>query len=163
MAYTSPTAVSKSNYTKGSANDKNLAIFIPDNSNLEKSVKDFVHLYSQRTKADKEYWLVDIMAWPDIYNVMEDFKDIPLDYDDDLFFYIARNAENGTVESLAIYEFYEIHESKPRKILSYGKWTIERGLILSIEDKWNRRKDLEVLYNNLFYYMKISILDYTGY
>ena len=75
---------------------------------------------------------------------MEDFKDIPLDYDDDLFLYIARNKENGTVESLAIYEFYEIHESKPRKMLSYGEWTLEKGLMLLMEGKWNRRKDLEV-------------------
>ena len=95
-------------------------------------------------KGDKDYWLVDISTWPDMYNVIKDFKDIPLDLDDDLFLYKATNIENGIIDSLEMYEFYEIHKSKPRKILSYGEWSLEKGLILPNEGKWVRRKDLEV-------------------
>ena len=142
IAYVSPTLAMMSNYTKDpDENDKNLAIFIPNDLDINESVNQFVHLYSKRTKADKEYWLVDISAWLDINKIMDDSKDIPLDLDDDLFLY----AENLTEKPwYRLYEFYEIHKSKPRKILSYGNWSQEKGLIFPNGDKWVRRQNLEV-------------------
>ena len=144
IAYVTPTTTLITNYTKNSVNDKNLALFIPNDSNLEESIEEFVRIYSKRMRGDKDYWLVDISTWPDMYNVIKDFKDIPLDLDDDLFLYKPTNIENGIIDSLEMYEFYEIHKSKPRKILSYGEWSLEKGLILPNEGKWVRRKDLEV-------------------
>ena len=78
-------------------NDKNLAIFIPNDLKLDESIEEFVSLYSKRMKGDKDYWLVDISTWPDINNVIKDFKVIPLDLDDNLFLYKATNIENGKI------------------------------------------------------------------
>ena len=153
ITYVSPTLAMMSNYTKNlDENDKNLAIFIPNDLDINESVNQFVHLYSKRTKADKEYWLVDISACLDINKMMDDLKDIPLDLDDDLFLY----AENLTDKKpwYRLYEFYEIHKSKPRKILSYGNWSQEKGLIFPNEDKWVRRQNLEVC----IYFTKMSFM-----
>ena len=67
-----------------------------------------------------------------------DLKDLQLDLDDDLFLYSPSN------EYWSIWEFYEIHETRPKKILYYGNWHLKEGLSITNEDKWVRRKNLEV-------------------
>ena len=68
---------------------------------------------------------------------------VPLD--DDLFLYSSNyKTNNRTKDFVELWEYYEIHPSKPRKILSYGSWTPIGGLKLSKEEKWIRRRNLEV-------------------
>ena len=47
---------------------------------------------------------------------------------------------------MKIWEFYEIHPSRPRKLKEYGKWN-SNGLVLAKETKWIRRRNLEVMRN----------------
>ena len=119
--------------------DENLKIYIPDESNLEKSLEQFVQLYSTRSRADREYWLLDVSSWQSVNDVTEELRDLPLDLDDDLF--IFSKLKDGS--AISIWEFYEIHPSIPRKLLEYGQWTSD-GLSLNKEAKWTRRRDLEV-------------------
>ena len=71
--------------------------------------------------------------------VQKNLEDLPLDLDDDLFLF--RN--NGS--KVNIWEFYEIHPTRPRKLIPYASWT-ESQLELKLPDqgKWTRRQDLEV-------------------
>ena len=119
--------------------DENLKIYIPDESNLEKSLEQFVQLYSTRSRADREYWLLDVSSWQSVNDVTKELRDLPLDLDDDLFLF--SKLKDGS--AISIWEFYEIHPSIPRKLLEYGQWT-SGGLSLNKEKKWNRRRDLEV-------------------
>ena len=119
--------------------DENLKIYIPDESNLGKSLEQFVQLYSTRSRADREYWLLDVSSWQSVNDVTKELRDLPLDLDDDLFLF--SKLKDGS--SISIWEFYEIHPSIPRKLLEYGQWT-SGGLSLNKEKKWNRRRDLEV-------------------
>ena len=48
-----------------------------------------------------------------------------------------------SIELIAI-TCYQIHPTKAKKIVFYGTWNIKDGLSISSEDKWVRRKDLEV-------------------
>ena len=67
------------------------------------------------------------------------FTDLHLDLDDDLFLF-------QKFESLAkIWEFYEIHSTIPRKLLSYGYWNNGEGLVIPNPSKWSRRGNLEVV------------------
>ena len=150
---------------KWSTTAEHLNIYIPDNSNLEKSINYFVKLYSMRTRSDREYWLLDVSSLvignPDedssLNNAIKNLKDLPLDLDDDLFFYSYdqhhhsnnNNKEDdnlGGGDYISIWEFYEIHPSRPRKLKPYGQWNsnAEKQLSLTKESKWNRRRDLEV-------------------
>ena len=134
--------------------DENLKIYIPDESNLEKSLEQFVQLYSTRSRADREYWLLDVSSWQSVNDVTEELRDLPLDLDDDLFLF--SKLKDGS--AISIWEFYEIHPSIPRKLLEYGQWT-SGGLSLNKEKKWNRRRDLEVcMYPSCFLLLEIQSL-----
>ena len=75
--------------------------------------------------------------------------------DDDLFLYHSGTPKsNGFMESLKIWEFYEIHPSMPRKIIPYGNWTVNEGLKLSKDDKWIRRRNLEVILYLFFFFLQ---------
>ena len=95
-------------------------------------------------------------------HAIENLKDLPLDLDDDLFFYshdnhhhsnnINKKDDNNLGEDfISIWEFYEIHPSRPRKLKPYGQWnsSAEKQLSLTKESKWNRRRDLEVSNENI--------------
>ena len=104
-----------------------------------------------RTRSDREYWLLDVSSLvignPDedssLNNAIKNLKDLPLDLDDDLFFY---SYDHHSGDYISIWEFYEIHPSRPRKLKPYGQWNsnAEKQLSLTKESKWNRRRDLEV-------------------
>ena len=67
--------------------------------------------------------------------------------DDDLYLYSSNEKiNNGIKGTTKIWEFYEIHPSITRKILPYGSWEPIEGLKLSKDDKWIRRKNLEVIF-----------------
>ena len=75
--------------------DEDLHIFIPSANMIEESVKQFIKMYSLRTKKSREYWLLDIGYWTanaddktNLYErIRQDFKNLQLDLDDDLYFF----------------------------------------------------------------------------
>ena len=145
--------------------DENLKVFVPDESDPEKSINIFMELYSSRSRSDQEYWLLDISLWTSPYKVMSKLNNLSLDLDDDLYFYSYKSQPvditlTTTDLNLNIWEFYEIHPSRPRKLKEYGKWN-SNGLDLSQETKWIRRRNLEVNIKypiRMYNYFKILVI-----
>ena len=115
-----------------------LHVFIP--RNWSEDILRFGQFYSERTRASREHWLLDITLGNGSIDeiVKENLKDLPLDLDDDLFLF--KNIEN----KLTIWEIYEIHPTRPRKVVPYATWTEEKGTQITAEKKWRRRSNLEV-------------------
>ena len=72
--------------------DEDLHIFIPNAEMIEMSIKQFIEMYSLRTKKSREYWLLDIGHWTanldDFYErIKHDLRHLQLDLDDDLYFF----------------------------------------------------------------------------
>jgi hypothetical protein len=75
--------------------DEDLQVFIPNTDMIEESVKQFVAMYSLRTRKSQEYWLVDIGYWTanvkdrtGFYErIRHDLRYLKLDLDDDLYFF----------------------------------------------------------------------------
>jgi hypothetical protein len=73
--------------------DEDLHVFIPNAEMIEESIKQFIEMYSLRTKKSREYWLLDIEHWTvkDRDNFSEtirhNLRDLQLDLDDDLYFF----------------------------------------------------------------------------
>ena len=85
--------------------DKDLQVFIPNTEMIEESIKQFVEMYSLRTRKSLEYWLVDIGYWTanvddktSFYErIRHDLRNLHLDLDDDLYFF----------EGKTILEYYD--------------------------------------------------------
>ena len=106
--------------------DKDLHVFVPDESNLNISMEIFFELNEMRTRKNREYWLLDST----FLNVEEDnlsdtiLNDLPnLDLDDDIYLFEAD--DEGDIK---LCEYYEIHHTIPRKFLPYGNWNEIEGL-----------------------------------
>ena len=75
--------------------DEDLIVFIPNTEKIDESLKQFVELYSLRTRKNREYWLIDIGYWTanaedrtSFYDrIRNDLRDLQLDLDDDLYFF----------------------------------------------------------------------------
>ena len=75
--------------------DEDLQVFIPNSERIEESIKQFVEMYSLRTRKSHEYWLVDIGYWTanvedrtSFYErIRHDLRNLQLDLDDDLYFF----------------------------------------------------------------------------
>ena len=72
--------------------DEDLHVFIVDHDDVKQSIKTFANLYSLRTRKSREFWLVDISSWTanfpkgQVMNQIKlNFKDLPMDLDDDLY------------------------------------------------------------------------------
>ena len=108
-------------------------------------MKQFTKLFNLREKTSREFWLLDISSLLNDHrfeNVIDELKDLKLDLDDDLYLY---NFDKD-LQTIQFHEFYEIHATVPRQLLSYGTWNENNGLLIPIDDKWLRRKDLKVYY-----------------
>ena len=51
---------------------------------------------------------------------------------------------------MQMYEVYTISDRVPWKILDFGFWNEENGLVLSNANKWVRRNNLEVTSDEVF-------------
>ena len=78
--------------------DKDLHVFVKNQDQVDQSVKTFKELYSTRTRKSREFWLLDISEWTkkdsedELNNqIRSDFVDMPLDLDDDLYFFSGRS------------------------------------------------------------------------
>ena len=103
------------------------------------NLQEFVRLYSLSEKWSHEYWLLDLSATNTTEETFYLSQNLPLDLDNDLYLFAADNGNN-----VDIWEFYEIHPTRPKKLNYYGSWESKNGLNIPNEDKWDRRKNLEV-------------------
>ena len=79
--------------------DEDLQVFIPNTEKIDESLKQFVEMYSLRTRKNHEYWLIDIGYWTtnvedktSFYDkIRNDLRDLRLDLDDDLYFFEGKN------------------------------------------------------------------------
>ena len=151
--------------------DKDLQVFIPNTEIIEESIKQFVEMYSLRTRKSLEYWLVDIGYWTanvddrtSFYErIRHDMINLHVDLDDDLYFFEGKTILEiiilivfqyllyvGNETSVRVWEHYEINISVQRKILYMGSWNLDTGFQQTDAQKWIRRRDLEVRSFNLF-------------
>ena len=122
--------------------DTDLHVFIPDLIDLKQSLAQFIEIYNNRTPTSREYWLVHL----DSDTTFEDFEQgllsqkMQIDLDDDLF---ATHHVND--QFLQIKELYKLRPSADFQVISlpYGNYTSGSGLMLSPNEKWDRRRDLK--------------------
>ena len=119
---------------------KDLHIFIVDEDNVSQSLSHLTKIMKSRRNVDKEFWLVDVSGFQTISNAVLNLQNMPLDIDDDFFLYI------NTEKFIHMWEYYEIHSSKPRKLQKYGSWNrLDETMNLTNVEKWSRRNNLEVV------------------
>ena len=106
------------------------------------NLQEFVRLYSLSKKWTHEYWLLDLSVTHNIEETSYLLQNLPLDLDDNLYLFASDG--NGNGNNIDIWEFYEIHPTRPKKLDYYGSWTSWNGLNITNEEKWDRRNDLEV-------------------
>ena len=112
---------------------------------MEQSVKHFIKIRSERKRYNREFWILDISAWSTPFDAAKAIEKSSLDFDDDLYFYrLQENKADIDKTSIQLWEYYEIHPSIPRKVLSFGVWTSTGGLKEPQESKFERRKNFEV-------------------
>ena len=117
---------------------KNWIFLGANNDNLQ----EFVRIYSLSKKWTHEYWLLDLSVTHNIEEILYLSQNLPLDLDDNLYLFASDGNENGN--KIDIWEFYEIHPTRPKKINYYGSWMSKIGLNITNEEKWDRRNNLEV-------------------
>ena len=121
-----------------SKNPRDLMVFVPDESDIDSHIENFIERFDQRERTNQEYWLLDITSLSRIKAETKDRLDnLKLDFDDDLFWFAY------TKKGIEIYEAYRIHEDFGITVKPYGSWSIENGLTLPKENKWIRRKDMQ--------------------
>ena len=117
--------------------NEDLHVFVPKDFKQTKNIyDDFIRLYDLREKWNHEYWLLDSSRAGHKY-----LQNLKLDLDDDLYIYDYKEGK-----SIKIYEFYEIHATRPKKLNYYGNWNSKNGLNIPNQEKWDRRKNLQVSY-----------------
>ena len=133
------------NVTNLTIMNEDLHVFIPQDLNplgaKHDNLQEFIRLYSLREKWNHEYWLLDLSITDTIEETLYLSQNLPLDLDDDLYLF-ASDGDNGN--NIDVWEFYEIHPTRPKKLNYYGSWKSKNGLNIPNEDKWVRRKNLEV-------------------
>ena len=131
--------------------DKDLQVFIPNTEIIEESIKQFVEMYSLRSRKSREYWLVDIGYWTanvdrkqggsgagrtSFYErINHDLINLHVDLDDDLYFF-----EGKTILEYGYDSFLSILSFICRKgeictylgILWYKRISSEKDIILGI-------------------------------
>ena len=121
-------------------------LFIPNHSIMNQSLDIFISLYNFQNVKNLKYWLIDITGFEYIDGSMGgDLKTLQLDLDDNFFLY---KHGNTLKDEITITEYYAIHSFHPRRSILYGKWDTINGLKITQENKWTRRKDLEVSSTN---------------
>ena len=57
-----------------------LHVFVPDNSDMQKSIRLLKDLYNQRSYSNSEHWLIDISFWNSTDDFTKSLKDMKLDF-----------------------------------------------------------------------------------
>ena len=86
------------NEIKRKPSGEDLHIFMLDERNLNESISNFNKVYSKRSGQNKEIWLLESTFWSEKVSrgqlsnrIIFDFKDTPIDLDDDLYFFSGMN------------------------------------------------------------------------
>ena len=59
--------------------NEDLHVFIPNEFDLDKSLDQFHHMYSLRTRTNQEFWLLDVSYWLSINDTVNVLQDLPID------------------------------------------------------------------------------------
>ena len=129
---------------------KNWIFLGAKNDNLQ----EFVRIYSLSKKWTHEYWLFDLSVTHNIEETSYLSQNLPLDLDDNLYLFASDGNDNRN--NIDIWEFYEIHPTRPKKLDYYGSWTSRNGLNITNEEKWDRRNDLEVFVSS---YISVNVFN----
>ena len=121
-----------------------LNVYIPDGSSIESVNNNFQNIYSERPRDDNSFWLFDISSYISLENWQKHFQSLDLNLNENLYLYSFKNT---TKPKVLFWECYQIHPTMPMKIVPYGTWSKQNGLSMNSNEKWIRRKDLEVMYN----------------
>jgi hypothetical protein len=88
-------------------------------------------------------WLIDVTA----FNSMEDIKfqmeNVYINFNSDVFFYSYDTSHKDNI--IFIWEAYKIGSTDFLKMLVHGNWSIHNGLMIPNEEKWQRRRELQVI------------------
>ena len=72
MAYKFPKLINETHYNNRSIiDDLALFVFIPNDSDIDQSINNFVKLRSEKRTYNDEVWLLDVSSWPSIYHAMK--------------------------------------------------------------------------------------------
>ena len=118
---------------------------------MKQSLTCLENKMKERTRREKEFWLIDISAFQNIDNASSMLNTLSLDVDDDIFLYMF--IENDTA---SIWEMYKLAPEKDVIIRDFGSWTKEIGLKFTTLEKWQRRGDLYVSIFMFWKYFNIS-------
>ena len=143
------------NATKLSIMNEDLHVFVPKDFDQTKNhlvYDEFIQFYSLREKWNHEYWLLDSSQAGTIH-----LQNLELDLDDDLYLY-----DYEKTKTINIWEFYEIHATRPKKLNYYGSWSSNAGLEIPNTEKWDRRKNLEVSHTCQFIHCSIHIVFFSN-
>ena len=91
----------------------------------------------QRHRTDKGYWLLDISIWTTIKDFKKNFESTKLKYNEDIYLYKIDQSKRA----MTLWEAYRIHTDMEITINHIG--TLQPGEPLEIEDKWERRGDMQ--------------------
>ena len=80
-----------------STSDESIHMFLVNRNSVNESISIFNRLYSKRTKRSKEFWLLDATYLMNNVpedqqkgQILSDFSNVPIDLDDDLYFFSGR-------------------------------------------------------------------------
>ena len=83
-----------------STSDESIHMFLVNRNSVNESISIFNRQYSKRTKRSKEFWLLDATKATYLINnvpedqqkgqILLDFSNVPIDLDDDLYFFSGR-------------------------------------------------------------------------
>ena len=77
VAYIFPSLIA--NISRVLRRNEDLHVFIPNDFDLDKSLDQFYHMYSLRTRANQEFWLLDVSYWLSINESVNVLQALPID------------------------------------------------------------------------------------
>ena len=93
----------------------------------------------ERTRKDKEFWLIDITSLKSMEYAKTMLNNLPLDIDDDIFPFMFVNDT-----FVDIWEIYKLESENDPIVRKFGLWKTNMGIFSTAPSKWQRRKDLTV-------------------
>jgi hypothetical protein len=133
--------------------DEDLIVFIIDENDVIGSVLMLQNsFYNRQIRTSVEVWLIDVRAFESRDTWKLALMGIPFNLNDDVFLYSHDNETN----IFHIWEVYKIDPKCQMIILNHGNWSTSDGLKLTKEEKWKRRRNLQVDYTFTFYNFKVG-------
>lgn len=87
-----------------------------------------------RTRANREFWLIDVTP----LQSMDLLQNLTLDIDDDIYLYHWKD------DIYHVQEAYKLSPELDLIVKNFGNWSMQKGLEITHLNKWERRGDLTV-------------------